>query len=348
VLLEPAGLSRLCVGLFAAAGAPISHARVVTDHLIEASMMGVGSHGVIRVPQYLREIKAGELNPKATPEVVITVGARVRIDGGHGFGQVAGRFLADRAEELAREHGLGLAVGRSLGHTGRVGAYPEMLARRGFVALAVCTGPRSGHWVAPFGGRDGRMATNPVAFAFPAEEEAAIVADFSTAATAEGVIRSLWHRGLTAPDGFLRDANGVPTPDPGVLYASPHGAIQPFGGDQGYRGTALAILVEVLATLLAGDDPTDADRVGTNMTVIAVAPDSGFEHLGAVLAAHVRASPPINADRPVMMPGDRERLNAREARYVQVDGPTWTALERAAFDANLALPSRIDSINSGQ
>jgi uncharacterized oxidoreductase len=335
---DPALLRNLAVALFVAAGAPVAHAELVVDHLIEASSMGLSSHGIIRVPQYLAEIAAGELEPRASPTVVASRGARIRVDGGRGFGQVAGAFLVGRADALARRYGLGLAIGRRLGHTGRVGAYAESLARRGLVGVVVCSGPPSGHWVAPFGGREGRLATNPIAFAFPVEAVDPIVSDFSTAATAEGVLRSLRNRGLPAPDGSLRDAEGEPTLDPGVLYESPRGAIQPFGGDQGYRGTALGLLVEVLATLLAQDDPTDVARVGTNMTVLAIEPEAGFEHLARVLADHIRSSAPIDPARPVLMPGDRERTAAIATRAVPVDRPTMTALREAAAKAGLAMP----------
>jgi LDH2 family malate/lactate/ureidoglycolate dehydrogenase len=184
--------------------------------------------------------------------------------------------------------------------------------------------------VAPFGGRDGRLATNRISFAFPVQAGLPVVGDFSTAATAEGVIRNLRNRGMRAPRGFLRDANGRPTDDPAVLYTAQPGAIQPFGGAYGYRGTALAILVESLTTLFAGDDPTDSSRLGTNMTVLAIEPDPTFARLARILSEYVRTSSAINPNRPVMMPGDRERKKAVAATMVSVDRPTIAALRAAA------------------
>lgn len=333
--IEP--LRALCRRLFEVAGAPAEHAGIVADHLIEAGAMGLPSHGVIRVTQYLAEIAAGELDPSAVPEVTAQHGALIRVDGNRCFGQVGGQTMADTAGRLARDHGLSIVVGRRLGHTGRVGAYPERLARYGLVGIAVCTGPPSGHWVAPFGGRDGRLATNPISFAFPVAGAEPVVSDFSTAATAEGVIRSLRNRSLEAPDGFLRDADGRPTRDPSALYGTPRGAIQPLGGSLGYRGTGLAILVEVLATLLADDATTDATRVGTNMTIMALDPQEGFATLAADLAAHLRATRPIDPERPVMLPGDRERDSLRHASEMLVDRPTWAGLQQAANAAGLSL-----------
>lgn len=328
-------LRQLCIRLFVDAGASVVHAERVVDHLVEASAMGLASHGLIRVPQYLAEIAAGELDPVAVAEVTWRQGGVAHVDGNRAFGAVAGAFLVDLAADLARVHGLGLVSGRRLGHTGRVGAFPEALALRGLIGVVVCSGPPSGHWVAPFGGRDGRLATNPIAFAFPVESSPPVVGDFSTAATAEGVIRSLRNREMRAPMGFLRDSSGRLTDDPSVLYSPSPGAIQPFGGDFGYRGTALAILVEALATLLAGDAPTDMSRVGTNMAVLAIAPQPGFERLAKALAEHIRSSRPIESDRPVMMPGDRERRIAAAADAIAVDPPTLEAIRAAADTAGI-------------
>jgi LDH2 family malate/lactate/ureidoglycolate dehydrogenase len=165
-----------------------------------------------------------------------------------------------------------------------------------------------------------------------------VVADFSTAATAEGVVRSLRHRGLAAPEGWLRDADGHSTTDPSVLYAMPKGTIQPLGGPLGYRGTALALFVEVLTTLMSGESIDDRSRVGTDMTVLAIMPGAGFDALALRLSDHIRRTAPLDPAQPVLMPGDRERLAASGTTLLQVDPPTWAALGVAAAAANLVLP----------
>jgi uncharacterized oxidoreductase len=292
----------------------------------------------MRIPQYLDEIASGFVDPRAEIEVHRPTPTRLVLDGHHAFGQVAGTALVAAVLPVARELGMAIGTVRGVAHTGRIGAYPEQAARQGFIALACCNGGPSGHWVAPFGGRDGRISTNPMAFAWPVEGDAPAVADFSTGATAEGVVRSLRFRGLQAPPGTLRDADGRETTDPGTLYATPKGAIQPLGGALGYRGTALGLLVEVLTTLLADKEVDDRSRVGNDMTLLAIAPDAGFETLAKGLGDHLRASPPIDPARPVMMPGDRERANAAAAVGVEVDGPTWAALTAGAARAGIPMP----------
>jgi hydroxycarboxylate dehydrogenase B len=335
VSVERNELSAFCRALLQAAGATPDNASAVIEHLLEADAMGLRSHGVMRVPQYLDDIAAGGIDPAAIPSVNRQKPGRSHVDGGKGFGQVAGLVMADEAVRLARDNGVAFVTGRHMGHTGRIGAYAEAMARAGCVGIAVCSGPRSGHWVAPFGGLEGRLATNPIAYAYPVAHGPPVVADFSTSVVPEGVVRSLKHRGLSAPDGALRDPAGSATTDPNVLYATPRGTIQPLGGAFGYRGTALGILVDVLAALLAEDEADDLKREGSNLAMMAIAADDSFAMRAARMAGYLRSSRPLEAGRPVMMPGEREQREAagRGDGPVLVDGPTWAAMTTMAGDA---------------
>jgi uncharacterized oxidoreductase len=325
-------LNRFCRALLEAVGATPANAAVVVDHLIEADAMGLRSHGVMRIPQYLDDIVSGGIDPSAGPRVERRKPAQSHVDGQKGFGQVVGMAMADEAVRLAEDVGLGFVAGRHMGHTGRIGAYAQAIAAAGCVGISVCSGPRSGHWVAPFGGLDGRIATNPVAYAYPVEGGAPVVADFSTSVVPEGVIRSLRNRGLPTPEGALRDAAGNFTTDPTVLYATPRGTIQPLGGAFGYRGTALGILVDVLAALLADDEADDPAREGSNLAMLAIAVDSRFTGRAARMADYIRSARPVDAERPVMMPGEREQQEAalRGDGPILVDGPTWRAMASKA------------------
>jgi LDH2 family malate/lactate/ureidoglycolate dehydrogenase len=201
--------------------------------------------------------------------------------------------------------------------------------------------------VAPFGGLEGRLSTNPIAFAYPSQDDgrdnAPVVADFSTSVAPEGVIRGLLHRGLPAPAGALRDAWGQPTTDPAALYGTPQGALQPLGGPVGYRGTALGLLVDVLAALLAGDEADDADRAGSNLAMLAITADTGFADRAGRMGRYIRSSPAIDPENPVMLPGERERREMRRAGDgpVPVDGPTWEAMVKAAAPAGIRPPAAL-------
>lgn len=340
VLVEPAPLATLCKSLLTAAGATDGHADAVVEHLIEADMMGMKSHGVMRVPQYLDDIKTGSTDPVAAPAFVLPAPGRAACEGNRGFGQVVGMAMSAVAVRLARETGVAFVTGRHMGHTGRIGAYPQAIAAAGMIGIAVCSGPRSGHFVAPFGGREGRLATNPIAYAFPVESGPPVVADFSTSVVPEGVIRNLMHRGLPAPAGALRDAAGNETTDPGVLYLKPRGTLQPLGGAFGYRGTALALLVDVLAALLADDDTDDIGREGSNLAMIAISAGENFADRGARMTAYLRSAPPLDPARPVLMPGERELKAAttQAGNPLSVDGPTWAAIASEADRQGIPIP----------
>ncbi|HXW79595.1 MAG TPA: Ldh family oxidoreductase, partial [Acidimicrobiales bacterium] len=229
--LTPSEAANFTAALLVGYGAAPGDAQVVADHLVEAETSGLPSHGLIRVPQYVDEILSGAIDPRAVPGTRKTNTGRVEIDALRCFGQVAAELAVQHSARLAKEQGLALVTVRQSGHAGRIGAYAEHLGGAGFLALIYCSGPRSGHRVAPFGGRDGRLATNPVAFAIPTSDQP-IVGDFSTAASPEGRIRSRRNQGLDAPPDTLLDAEGVETIDPNALYSSPPGAIMPFGGER--------------------------------------------------------------------------------------------------------------------
>ena len=281
--------------------------------------MDLHSHGVMRIPQYLAEIESGTSIRARNP----TSFGQLRHASPAMDGAASDRLLACGWSMLSflwrRRPGSPWRTAAT--SATRVASAPIRKRWRSefqLVGLAVCNGSPSGHWVAAFGGRDGRISTNPIAFGWPVAGRAPVVADFSTAVVPEGVVGSCGTGTCSAPEGYLRDAGGH-TGDPGVLYANPKGAIQPLGGDLGYRGTALALFVEILTTMLNDDAVDDAlaqghryghpgDRAGR------ASPNARG------LSDHIRASPPLDPSKPVLMPGDRERAAAARARrFVSTD-----------------------------
>ena len=328
----------LAAAILEAAGADATNAGIVAEHLVESDLRGVHSHGLMRVPQYVGEMTSGEIDGRAQPEVARTQGARVLIDGNRTLGQVAGAYAVYEAGSAAAAYGVGLAIVHRAGHAGRIGAYVEQSAAAGNVAVAFCSGPRSGHRVAPFGGVDGRLSTNPIAFAFPGDN-GPVVADFSTSTVPEGVVRRLRDLGHPAPDGSIQDASGAPSRDPAVLYTDPPGTILPLGGPLfGHKGYALGLLVEAMTTLLAAEDATDPERMGNNLTLCVIAGNEDVVSAGQSLATYVRSSRAANADRPVLLPGDPERSARLHSAMVSIDEPTWHALTDLAARFGIPTP----------
>lgn len=324
-------LRRVALGILERIGTPPEHGSVVIDHLIEASQMGIHSHGVARVPQYVDDVRAGLTDPTATPSVLEQSGSRLLLEGRRSFGQVAGFSAAKLLTVTANEAGSAVVTVRGCGHTGRIGAYVEKLAMAGLVALGFSSGDPTGHRVAPHGGRDPRFATNPIAYAVPSFPHP-VVADFSTSAATEGAVR-LWRtQGVPAPDGVLVDADGRPTNDPNVLYEEPKGSLQLLGGRSlGHKGYSLALLVEYLATTLAGEDADDTRRSGSNLTLFAIDPGPGFADRARRLGTYVTSSRPTQS-QPVLLPGERERERLLEAAHrIDIDDVIYqTVVDLAA------------------
>jgi LDH2 family malate/lactate/ureidoglycolate dehydrogenase len=335
-VLAPGALQPFLVALFEHAGVSRANAEVVVAHLLDSSACGLPSHGVLRVPEYLDAIDAGRVDAAAAARVV-SDGAVLVLDAGRALGQVAAMGAVDATRQRARANGVAVVALRHAAHLGRIGAYVEALARDGLVAIAFCSVPTRFHNVAWSGAREGRIGTNPIAYAYPTSGEP-VVADFSTSATPEGRIRLLRNQGKPAPVGLLRDADGRPTTDPNVLYATPGGTLQPLGSpDLGHKGSALGMLVEVFGTLLAGETADDPDR-DNNLTLLALLPDDGFVARADAYVDYIHAAVPIDPTRPPLVPGELEANARRACTTITVDATTWAQIAAHAELAGLPVP----------
>ncbi len=328
-VLPADALSEFTRRIFCACGAPDHEAGIVADHLVNASLMGIDSHGLMRIPQYVREVRGGEIRPGSPLSIVKETTTTAVVDCGWNFGQVGALRAIEVAVEKARKARVACIVTQRCGHAGRLGAYTQGAAERGFIALGFCNSPRHGHFVLPWGGREGRLATNPLSYAIPTFHGKPILADFSTAAAPEGKIRLYRDQGKRLPEGWIVDGQGTPSSDPGDFYGPPRGAIRPFGGETGYRGFALGLLVEILAGALGGQDIT-VDQPGNGLAFVAVAVAAflrteEFHALIEKLGHYIRSTPSSEGFTEVMLPGDPEYRLAESRRRdgIPIEEATW-------------------------
>jgi LDH2 family malate/lactate/ureidoglycolate dehydrogenase len=318
--------------LLAAAGAPDDIALPVAESLVQANLLGHGSHGVLRIPRYVAKIRDGQIDPAARPRVLSRAGPIARIDGGWGFGQVTAHFGADLVVELARSNGMGCVALCRTSHVGRLGEYVEKLARGGFVGLMMTSGAPFGGAVAPYGGRERVFGTNPIAVAVPVPEgRSPLVADFATSVVAAGKLHLAVDRGEPVPPGTVIDRDGNPTTDPASFGQG--GALLPFGAHKGY---GLSFMVEILASVLAGTAPASSPEYThlANPTLIVawsvdafVPPDQFLRHVEA-LCQRVTASQPLAGFDEVLLPGEPEAraLARRSKEGIPVPEGTWLKL----------------------
>lgn len=319
---------RFATDVLVSLSVPADIAADVADHLVEADRVGYASHGLSILPDYRRVVDAGFVKTDARPERVVDRGSLIGYDGHHGFGQHVGKVVIDDAIARVHEHGQCIVTLRHSHHLGRMGHYGEMVAQQGYVLLAFSNVVNRPPVVAPYGGREARLTTNPLCFAGPLPGgRAPFVVDIATSAIAMNKARVLSENDRRAPPGSLIDANGEPSTDPGVLFADPPGALLPFGAHKGY---ALGLVAELLAGVLSGggtihpDNPRDGVATN-NLFALIVDPQMDFnqtwrsQEVEAFLN-YLLSCPPQNPDAPVQYPGEYEAAN-RARHTVTIELP---------------------------
>ena len=338
-LLHPDHLTETCRNLFEAAQVPPSEAAAVAGRLVEANRLGHDSHGVIRMPQYLKGIEDGEVVPGAAVETAAETPASATLDGNWGFGQVVAGRAAEVCIAKARQCGLAAVTVRRSYHIGRLGAYVEEMARQEQIGLLMANAHGRGAIIAPWGGAEGRLATNPVAVGIPTgDPQAPAVLDMTTSAVAEGKVRVKLNSGEPVPDGWMLDGNGKPTNDPADLYTEPRGTILPFGGSAGHKGYGLGVIVDLLGGALSGAGTTGHPRARLGNGCFLLALDVGqflpFGDFAAEVDGFVRylkSTPPMAGFEEVLIPGEVERRqSARRGGEIAVDEETWRQIAACA------------------
>ena len=312
ILIGAHTLRPFVAGIFEAAGSSREEAAIVSDHLVEANLKGHDSHGIIRASKYADWVATGQLVPNRHVAIVSDLPAILIVEGGFGYGQVIGKEAMQLGAERAQRNGL-CAIGiRNSGHLGRIGAWPEQLAKAGLASVHFVNTSGFGILVAPHGGSDRRLSANPIAVGVPVPNGAPIILDIATSVVAEGKIQIARNRGEQLERGLVIDGSGRPTTDPAAFYSNPPGAIFPFGG---HKGSGLSLFCEILAGSLTGggsshpQNPT-AGRLVNNMLSIAFDPkafpnESFFEDVTRLIG-WVKSSPPIEPGGEVLLPGELE------------------------------------------
>lgn len=347
-------LTRVASLIFEACGSPTHEAKVVAEHLVMANLTGADSHGVMRIPQYVQDIQNGATVPGAPISITRETPTTAFVDVGWNFGQVGARRATEVAMDKARANGLGSVVIRHCRHVGCLGVYTRMAAEQDFVGMAMCGSAGEGHRVCPWGGREGRLATNPVSFAVPTGSDA-IVMDFSTSMASEGKVRLKLNRREQLPEGWVVDAEGQPGTDPKDLYGPPQGAILPFGGSQGYKGFALALMAQIMSSLLGNpawkEDGLPANA--NNMWLLAIdintfIPPDQFRREVDELIAYMKSSELAAGFDRILMPGEPEslRMAKRKIDGIPVEEETWRQIQQAAIElgVDLAVPSQPEGV----
>ncbi len=304
----------------------------VGDHLADASLCGIESHGVMRVLQYAAQIRTGELAVGVDPVVRNTETGAYEIDGGGGIGIPAMQLAFDEGCRLAAINGIAALAVRNCGHTGRHGAFADRAAEMGFLTFLTGGGNRK-KWrqVAPHGGARAMLPTNPWCIGIPGGALGPVVLDFATSKIAGGWVYAAQSAGALLPEGCVIDREGRPTRNPDDYFNG--GAILPAGG---HKGFALALMGELIGEALLG--PATAE---CNWLLIAIDTQRyrSSPHMSAVAEAildELRNCPPAPGFERVEIPGERERAH-RAAANGLIAIPEATLAQIAELEASLRI-----------
>jgi uncharacterized oxidoreductase len=337
-------LRRIGYQLFEKAGCSAQDARTVVDHLVDSSLYGHDSHGSIRIYEYIGQIGAGIFDPKGQPQIVTDRPCAATVNGGGALGQIGAAFATQLAIDKAREHGVATVTLRNTSHVGRVGAYPLQIANQGLVGLVFCNAGHLGRQITPYGGLDGKLSTNPIAFAAPRRSGDPILVDMTTSVCAEGKVRVAANKGVELPAGCIIDHDGNASTHPQDFIGDPPGAILPLGGPVAYKGYCLSFMVEILGGALSGQGCAAGETVmqSNGLCITAYHIDhftdrEAFYDELETLIAHVHSSRIDPRLGEILLPGEPEfrSASARNAQGIPVDDTTWARILQAGRNLEL-------------
>lgn len=320
-------LNKLSVEVFRKAGVPAEDAGLASRILIEADMMGVGTHGVLRLDGYTDRLRSGGMNRNAKVSVRRQAPSLALVDGDNGLGPVVGSRALAAALDMTHETGMAYVGCRNSNHFGALAAYAIQACEAGFVFFA---GTNASTTICPWGGRQARLGNNPLSIAAPCRGGPHFILDMAMSVAARGKIRAARDEGQPIPEGWAVDADGMPTTDPVRALA---GFLLPMGG---YKGSGLSMAVDILAGVLTGgrflsdisswsEQPGIASGVGHFFVLID--PDrlmgrDSFESSMARFRGIVLDTPPAVASRPVILPGQAEQARRSKALAEGIDIPS--------------------------
>jgi len=341
--IDPLRLTQFGIAVLRALDVPQDDAALVADSLVQADLWGHQSHGMLRLPWYARRIQSGAMRAVTTPTVAVDAGAVAVIDGHDGIGQALAGRAAREAIERAGRHGIGAVAVRNSNHFGAAMYFSLMGPARSCVMLVATNASAA---MAPWGGREKRIGTNPWSIAAPAGRHPPLVLDIANTAVARGKIHLARQRGQPIQPGWAINAAGEPTTDAAEAIA---GVLLPMAGHKGY---GIAVMMDVLAGVLSGSSfgadvggPYEAGRrSGCGHLVIALdiatfIPRAEFDQRMECLIDRLKATPLAAGASEVLMPGEPEARCAQENRRRGLELPAQTRADLQALGQELGLPT---------
>ena len=342
--IAPAALAAFVKRALEAAGLSSEDAEIVAGLMVEADLRGSDTHGVIRLPLYLRRLKAGGINARPHIRIVEERPATALVDGDNGMGHLVMRFAAMTAIEKAKAAGLAWVGARMSNHAGPAALYAMMPLAHDMIGLYLAVG--SNNHLPPWGSTENLLGTNPIAIAIPAQDEAPVVLDMAPTVAAFGKVRLKMQRGEELPAGWMIGRDGKPLTDP---KRAEQGLLLPIGD---YKGYGLSLMVGLLAGALNqaafGRDVVDfvkeqgkATNTGhaiVALSIDAFAPAALFKRQVDAAARVMRGAERLPGVERIWLPGEQSyrKRQDRTKNGIPVSKPLRESLDAAARDLAIA------------
>jgi LDH2 family malate/lactate/ureidoglycolate dehydrogenase len=344
-LAQAGNLIRFGTDVLETLGVPTSDAALLAESLVVAELWGHSSHGMLRLPWYVERLRSGAMKAVTKPELVVDSGAVAIVDGHHGIGQVLTKHAVELGVARARSFGVSAVGVRNSNHFGTAAFFTRMAAQEGCVSILTTNASPA---MAPWGGREKAIGTNPWSIAAPAGRRGVAVMDIANTAVARGKIYLAAERGEPIPHGWAADQNGLTTTN---AKDAIHGLILPMAGHKGY---IISFMMDVLSGVLTGShfvtqvagpyDPTRESGCGHMLITIdikSMMPPAEFKQRMEALIDEVKHVPTASGVDEIFLPGEIENRNSARLSQagITLADTTWHSLTKLSDESGCAAPS---------
>ncbi|SFM19035.1 Ldh family oxidoreductase [Salibacterium qingdaonense] len=325
-------------------GLSTENASIVAESLVTANLRGVDSHGVTRLPIYVKRLNSGAVTPNPQVQIVQENDSTLLIDGDGGMGQIVGTKAIEMGAKKAKEHG-GVYIGiKNSTHFGTGSFFVQQAINEDLIAFAKSNAPST---MAPWGGVDPYFGTNPYAFGVPAERNKSIIFDMATSVVARGKIISAEQAGEKIPEGWAIDKQGRPTTN---AKDALEGTVLPFAGPKGY---AISLMIDVMSGALTGagfgahvnniygdfDKPQNVGHFFQLIDVNSFMPAEQFKSRVDQMIDEIKKSPKAEGVEEIFLPGEIEfnNHNHRSKYGINLGREVFDSLKREGEKAEIEI-----------
>lgn len=327
------------------------NAFTVADSLVSANLRGIDSHGVTRLPIYVKRLKTGAVNPNPNVQVVEESNSTLLIDGDDGMGQIVAAKAIEIGIEKAKKNGAVYIGVKKSTHFGTGAYFVQKAVENNLIAYAMSNAPST---MAPWGGIEPYFGTNPYAFGVPAGKNKPIIFDMATSVVARGKIISAEQKGDDIPRGWAIDKNGRPTTN---AKEALEGSVLPFAGPKGY---AISLMIDIMSGVLTGagfgphinniygdfDKPQNVGHFFQLIDVNRMMPMELFKERVDQMIDEIKSSPKAEGVEEIFLPGEIE-LNIEQERLtngINLGKEVFEAIKQVGEDSKVNIDEYLNPL----